>query len=556
MTKVETRPTALPGSADTSTEPPWPVARWMLGLRVLAVSALLVGALLVQATTEDILPIAPLVKVAGLTYALSLLWIVLWQARIPARLHGLLQLAGDVVIFAALIYLTGGPSSPFVFLFTIVVAMGALMFGLRGALATAGGAFMAFGLLSFAMMSKLLPWPASMTTAHPSSISSLAYQVLVTGAGLAVVGLLTSYLARSVQKAEARLEGERAASARLRALSADVLRSVDSGVLAADVDGRVVLANPAAQRILGLQGPVAGMNLAELLPMEGVEWPEVVRRLDQRSPFRVEGGLRGSSLLLGCTVTALSDAEGTLLGLVIHFRDLTEARDATRRERLRERMEAVGEMAAGMAHEIGNPLASISGSAQILGKIPTLGESGKRLSRIIVEESRRLSGIIEAFLGYARPPDPLKGPCDIARTLDETLTLFKNSPEVTKDHKLVIEIQPHTSTVIADERQLRQAFYNLARNAIQAMPHGGTMQVEAKPEGGWYVIRWSDNGVGMEPQQIQEIFQPFRAFRKGGTGLGLAVVYSIVSDHHGDIQVDSRVGNGSVFTLRLPLEAV
>jgi two-component system, NtrC family, sensor histidine kinase PilS len=556
MTKVETRPTALPGSADTSTEPPWPVARWMLGLRVLAVSALLVGALLVQATTEDILPIAPLVKVAGLTYALSLLWIVLWQAHIPARLHGLLQLAGDVVIFAALIYLTGGPSSPFVFLFTIVVAMGALMFGLRGALATAGGAFMAFGVLSFAMMSKLLPWPASMTTAHPSSISSLAYQVLVTGAGLAVVGLLTSYLARSVQKAEARLEGERAASARLRALSADVLRSVDSGVLAADVDGRVVLANPAAQRVLGLQGPVAGMNLAELLPMEGVEWPEVVRRLDQRSPFRVEGGLRGSSLLLGCTVTALSDAEGTLLGLVIHFRDLTEARDATRRERLRERMEAVGEMAAGMAHEIGNPLASISGSAQILGKIPTLGESGKRLSRIIVEESRRLSGIIEAFLGYARPPDPLKGPCDIARTLDETLTLFKNSPEVTKDHKLVIEIQPHTSTVIADERQLRQAFYNLARNAIQAMPHGGTMQVEAKPEGGWYVIRWSDNGVGMEPQQIQEIFQPFRAFRKGGTGLGLAVVYSIVSDHHGDIQVDSRVGNGSVFTLRLPLEAV
>jgi two-component system sensor histidine kinase PilS (NtrC family) len=556
MTTVEPRPTPLPGGAEASAEPTWPVARWLLGLRLLAVSALLVGALLVQTTTEDILPIAPLVKVAGLTYALSLLWIVLWQMHIPPRLHGMLQLAGDVVIFASLIYLTGGPSSPFVFLFTILVALGALMFGLRGALATAAGAFVAFGVLSFAMMFKLLPWPAALTTAHPSSGSSLTYQILVTGAGLAVVGFLTSYLARSVQQAERRLEGERAASARLRALSADVLRSVDSGVLAADVDGRVVLANPAAQRVLGLRRPAAGMNLAEVLPLEGVDWPEIVRRLDQRSPFRVEGAVHGSSLVLGCTVTALSDAGGTLVGLVIHFRDLTEVREAARRERLRERMEAVGEMAAGMAHEIGNPLASISGSAQMLGKIPSLGESGERLSRIIVEESRRLSGIIEAFLGYARPPDPLRGPCDIARTLDETLTLFKNSPEVTKNHKLEIEVQPHTAAVIADERQLRQAFYNLARNAIQAMPHGGTMRVEAKPEGGWYVIRWSDNGVGMEPQQIQEIFQPFRAFRKGGTGLGLAVVYSIISDHHGDIQVDSHVGKGSVFTLRLPLETV
>ncbi|HVN31739.1 MAG TPA: ATP-binding protein, partial [Thermoanaerobaculaceae bacterium] len=383
----------------------------------------------------------------------------------------------------------------------------------------------------------------------------LAFQIFVTGGGFAVVAMLTSYLAHSLQQAEARLQGERTASARLLAVSSDVLRSVDSGMLAADVEGRVVLGNPAAKRILGSAIPLEGRHLSELLPIEDVDWPAVLQRLKLGSPIRIDGSVAGGKIPLGCTVTALTHTDGTLVGLVVHFRDLTEAREAGRRERLRERMEAVGEMAAGIAHEIRNPLASISGSAQVLGKVPGLGVQERRLSRIIVEESRRLSGIIESFLGFARPPAPQRGPCDIARTLDETLTLFANSPEVTKAHTIVNEIAKHPRPVVADEQQLRQAFYNLARNAIQAMPHGGTMRVVAGPEDNDYVIRWSDDGVGMEPQQIQEIFQPFKAFRKGGTGLGLAVVYSIVSDHRGDIRVDSQVGKGTTFTLRIPLGA-
>ena len=221
--------------------------------------------------------------------------------------------------------------------------------------------------------------------------------------------------------------------------------------------------------------------------------------------------------------------------------------------RLRERLAAVGEMAAGIAHEIRNPLASISGSAQVLGGVAVLQEKERNLLRIIVRESRRLSDIVEAFLGYARPPDPHPGPCDIAATLEETLTLFSNSPEVTARHRIVKQVEPHARPAVADEGQLRQAFFNLARNAIQAMPQGGTMRVQAAPEERSYVIRWSDDGVGMNPAQIQEISQPFRAFRTGGTGLGLAVVYSIVNDHGGSIDVASRPEQGTTFTLRLPL---
>jgi len=384
--------------------------------------------------------------------------------------------------------------------------------------------------------------------------STLAFQLLVTGTGFALVALLTSYLTHSLQQAEARLRGEREATARFIALSADVLRSVDSGVLATEVDGRVVLANPAAERILGRNETLAGQPIADLLRLTGVSWDEIRERAGSGSPLRVDATLFGSETPLGCTVTPLGDPGSELLGLVVHFRDLTEIREISRRERLRERMATAGEMAAAIAHEIRNPLASISGSAQVLAKLPSLGQTDRKLLRIIVEESHRLSGIIENFLGFARPPEINRQPCNIVRTIEETLTLFANSPEVTEKHRVATELEPHPHPVLADEQQLRQAFFNLARNAIQAMPAGGTMRVEARPEGSSYVIRWRDDGVGMEPRQVQELFQPFKAFRRGGTGIGLAIVYSVVNEHGGDIHAESTPGKGTVFTLTLPME--
>lgn len=547
--------------ADRSVGPerPFPglasAVKWLVGLRVLAVSGLLVGALLVQISSEEILPIAPLVRVAGLAYLLSLIWIVLLLMRTPPGLHGALQLAGDLAIFTALIYMTGGPGSPFSFLFLIPVALGAHLFGLRGALTVAGAAFVAYAGLVEVLSFHLISTPPYLPTVAPMGRTGIGVQLVVTGIGFAIVAILTSYLAHSVRKAENQLLGERTASARLLALSDDVLRSVDSGVLAVDIEGRVVLGNPAAQRILGRREPVEERRVEELLALDGIDWPSVLSRVSEVGPVKIEGTQVERGLPVGCTVTPLRTAEGRLLGFVIHFRDLTEAREVARRESLRERMVAVGQMAAGIAHEIRNPLASISGSAQVLGKVPGLGHNEHRLSRIIVEESRRLSGIIESFLLYARPPEPLPGPCQIGDILTDTLALFANSPEVTPRHHIEVEVTSHPDPVGADERQLRQAFFNLARNAIQAMPQGGTMRVAAAPQGDDYVIRWSDQGVGMTAAQINEIFQPFKAFRQGGTGLGLAVVYSIVSDHRGEIQVDSDPGVGSTFTIRLPLRA-
>jgi len=530
------------------------VARWLVGLRLVAVSALLVGALLVQSLTDEILPIGPLARVAGLTYVLSLVWLGLWVARVPPAVHGSLQVGGDLLIISTVVYLTGGVLSPFPFLFLVSVGVAAMMFGLRGALTTAGLAFLAYGLMIVGLLYRIIPPPALLAQATAAPSSGLLFQVAVTGVGFGLVALLTSYLAHSLQQAETRLRGARQVTERLIALSNDIVTSVDSGFIATDADGRVVLANPAATRILATAGELEGQPVAAVLPLAGVDWARVFAEATARRSARADGALGPEGKPIGGTITPLGGDDGPPLGFVVHFRDLTEAREQGRRERLRERLAAVGEMAAGIAHEIRNPMASISGSAQVLAKAPSLRDNDRRLLRIIVEESRRLSGIVEAFLGYARPPEPRRGPCDLARTLNDTLDLFANSPEVTETHRIERDVQPLPAPVVADEGQLRQAFFNLARNAVQAMPEGGTMRIRASVEGGAYRIRWSDEGIGMTAQQIDEIFQPFKAFRRGGTGLGLAVVYSIVTDHGGDIAVESAPGRGSTFSLRLPLE--
>lgn len=531
------------------------IVKWLMGLRLVAVSALFVGALLVQATTEEILPIVPLAWLAGFAYLLTLVWIALWLAHLSPTHHGALQLTGDLFLVVGLVYFTGGLTSPFPFLFLVPVGVAAVIFGLRGSLTMAGAAFVAYAAMAEAELYGFLRPPAFVGPRMPLPPSSMAFQIALNGAGFGLVALLTSYLAHSLQQAQSRLRGEQEATARFQALSADVLRSVDSGVVATDPDGTIIFANPAANRMLAAYLPLEGKPIGSAFPLAGIAWDDQLRQATHRQSVRLEGFLDGGGPPIGCTVTPLQTAGRAPLGFVVHFRDLTEVRAAAERDRLRQRLVAVGEMAAGMAHEIRNPLASISGSAQVLGRLPALEENDRRLLRIIVEESRRLSKIIEAFLGYARPSPPRRAPCALWETLSEVLSLFANSPEVTPAHTIETDIETLPHPIIADEAQWRQAFFNLARNAVQAMPDGGRMRVVARPEGSDYVISWSDEGVGMTAEQIREIFEPFKAFRTGGTGLGLSVVYSIVAEHGGDIAVTSEPGKGSTFVLRIPAVA-
>jgi two-component system sensor histidine kinase PilS (NtrC family) len=216
-------------------------------------------------------------------------------------------------------------------------------------------------------------------------------------------------------------------------------------------------------------------------------------------------------------------------------------------------MAAVGEMAARMAHEIKNPLASISGSAQMMTSIEGVDETGKRLLDILVDESRRLSGILDEFLDYARPHQATYKPCNIAAMLRDCVDLLKRSPELGAHHDLTLAT-PDDLVVFGEEHLLRQLFWNLSRNALQAMPDGGRLEISAERRRSEAILVWRDTGVGMTEDVRQRAFEPFMTTNPHGTGLGLAVVYTAIEDHGGSIEIDSTPGEGTVVTVELPLQ--
>ena len=219
---------------------------------------------------------------------------------------------------------------------------------------------------------------------------------------------------------------------------------------------------------------------------------------------------------------------------------------------MRDRMVAVGELAAGLAHEIGNPLAAISGSVQMLSGSVDGNPAQRKLIEILLKESHRLDRTIKGFLRFARPRDRSSVSFDIARLLAENFELLKNSEEVSEHHELAIKLDPPTARLFADPDQVSQIFWNLARNALRAMPDGGQLRVVGQLLDDWYRLQVIDTGRGMTEEQRTNLFHPFQSFFDGGTGIGMAIVYRIVQDHGGRLRVDSRPGAGTTITAELP----
>lgn len=225
-----------------------------------------------------------------------------------------------------------------------------------------------------------------------------------------------------------------------------------------------------------------------------------------------------------------ADGEGTL----ILFQDLTEIKKLERQARFNEQLAAVGELAAGIAHEIRNPLASISGSVQVLSNELSVGSAERRLMEIIVSESNRLSKILEEFLRFVRPQERRVAIFDVAQSLAEVMDLFRLSDEVSDAHAIRVDVEPRSSFLSGDRDQIRQIVYNVAKNAVRAMTAGGALTVVGREEDAWYSIRFTDTGRGMNEEELSRLFTPFSTAFDGGTGLGMAIVRQIVEEHGGD----------------------
>jgi two-component system sensor histidine kinase PilS (NtrC family) len=536
--------------------------RWYIAIRVVVMAFLLVVYTLFQISPADpsnglLGPIRNPVfaYTVAMTFGATLVYIaLLYLLKRRPDIQAYIQFGGDMALITAMVYFVGGITSPFSLFYLIVIAVASTLLRRRAGINVATVAFLLYGCLVIGLyMGWITPYEALTEPVPPARLN---YNLFAHGLGFYGVALLTSYLARSASAFELELEVKSERLADLQVVHRDVIQSISSGLITLDLNGIVTTVNSAGLSILRatevelLAAPIEQTGL-----ISPETWKDVVGLDDRNRKFRAESELssHGERVYVGYTVSRLTDGFGTHRGYIMIFQDLTGARQMQEELRLKDRMAAVGELAAGLAHEIGNPLAAISGSVQMLAGAGLADPGQRKLIDILLRESQRLDRTIKSFLRFARPKEGARVPFDIAHLLTENFELLKNSQEVSAHHRLALDVEPQSASLVGDPDQVSQIFWNLARNALRAMPGGGMLTVVGRLEGAVYRFSVVDTGRGMSEEQRANLFHPYHSFFDGGTGIGMAIVYRIVQAHGGRIAVESDPGLGAAVTVELPV---
>jgi two-component system sensor histidine kinase PilS (NtrC family) len=367
----------------------------------------------------------------------------------------------------------------------------------------------------------------------------------VHAAAFAATALLAGWLTEQLRTTGDRLAASESDLADVTALHEEIVQSVTSGLLTLDGAGRITFLNRAGEALTGLEaGAVRGRPVSGLFP----GFVDDARR-GETEWARPDGQRR----ILGFTSFPLAGARGGSRGQAVIFQDLTELRGMEEAVRRSERLADLGRVAAGLAHELRNPLASMSGCVELLQGAPGLRPEEGRLLGIVLKEAARLDQLVARFLAYSRPVAPLIAVVDLPQLLGEVAEVFAHDP-VAARVRLVLELEP--ATLRCDPGQVRQMVWNLLVNAAQAIqgaPGGGSIRVACAPEparGARLVVE--DDGPGIAEADQSKLFTPFFTTKVGGTGLGLATVHQIVEAHGGSIMAGSNSPRGARFTIHLP----
>ena len=430
------------------------------------------------------------------------------------------QLIFDTLLVATLVWLSDGPRSPyFVLLFMNVIAS-AWFLPSWGPVVVATLNAVTFGLATYAGVMGLTDW------ALPDSGAVLYTELTLRIFALFLVGMLSGLLADKIKSARRELAATVLAAEAMEAEHMVVLNELETGVLIVDGAGVIRSVNPAG---VGLLGQVVNRALGDFLTPTSDQWEQ---------DYLMDGRLQR----LICRRSALGDS-----GLVVVVEDVTQLRHMEEVVEREERLAAVGRLAAGLAHEIRNPLASLSGSIQLLQD-----ETSSPLHAIVLREVEHLNGLVEEFLDIARPLHLRPEPTDVVAILQDVVTSFAQDQRY-KDRCSVVLKAEDVPSFQLDGNRVRQVLWNLLLNAAQAIPETGRIEVSVALDAEALVVSVADEGVGIARDRLDRIFDPFYTTRTGGTGLGLANVERIVRAHGGEVGVNSTQGKGTTFTLRFPL---
>ena len=538
---------------------------WLIAIRAVISTILLGSAIVAQITAPGSFAVDPFFFLIGLTYALTITYAVTLRFVDDNRWLVDLQLGVDALIVSAFIYFTGGITSYFTSVYVLPIAAGSTVQFRRGGMLVATLSTVLYvGLVvaQYMAASGLLsdPWLTRYALTLPGQ-SVARYTVAFNVFGFFAVALLSGSLADSLKSAGARLQQASTQIADLQALNQHVIDSLPSGLITTDPSDRVLTFNRAAEQITGVSFQAAvGRPIGEVLQLPAAMMEAIQHGLRETGMRRHEFWFRPTDgrrdVEVGMSATHL-ETPGGRAGFLFTFQDVTKIKKLERDAAIQQRLAAVGEMAAGIAHEIRNPLASMSGSIQILRQELPLSAEQEQLMDIVLRESERLNTTIRSFLAYARPQRFEIARFDVRRALNDTTLLLRNSAEVREGHEIVLDVPQGELWYEADEGQIKQIIWNLATNGLRAMPDGGRLRlsgaVDLASEG--VVLTVQDAGIGIPAEELDSLFQPFHGSFSKGSGLGLAIVHRIVADYHGEIQVSSQPGAGTRVSVRLPARA-
>lgn len=518
----------------------------------LAVAGVLVGvgpwapAIFVPTATAGLL-----LAVLTLVVASSGVLLVLGRPRRPRVVAWLLCLL-DATLATAVVAATGGARSVFVFLYVLLVTAACLLLSRSGALAIA---LVSSGLYAALVLARnVVPALAFDEPVHPTMALDML-TILVTAGTVTIVATVAGGLAERFLLSQRALESERRTLGDLQAFSDVIFQSVGTGLIALDGTHRITAFNRAAERITGVPAATAlGTRWTDVFgPGSSLREIEAVIAGEPRAPMRQEIELRrpdGTPVPVRVTASALEAGDGTRLGCIAVCEDLSPLRAMEAEMRQADRLATLGRMAANIAHEVRNPLASLSGAVEALTRADVATELRARLTAIVLRESGRLSEIIGNFLEYARPAPLLVETIDAAVVLDDVLRALPERPS--SDGVKIVRAFPASLPLEADRERLRQVLWTLCLNALGAMPMGGELRVEGRVRAGMVEITVTDTGEGIPAHDLAHVFEPFFPTRHDATGLGLALVHRIVHEHRGEVTVRSERGMGAEFTLRFP----
>ena len=529
--------------------------------RVVLVTTLLLVAVYVESVSETLPRVNPLYFLIAGTYGLTIVYAVALRVLAVTEGQALAQVILDLLVVTGLVYITGGTGNRlgFMLLYPITVLAGSVLVSRRRGLYLATAAALLYAGMLWAVRTGQVPAQA-LSDVPWIPIQHLVYLVFVTGVTCATVALIGSYLSDSLRWADQKLEQVAEEVADLRELNQVVLDSIQSGLLTTDVAGRLLHVNSFGEDILGRRSvDLRGHSLREVFGSPRLD-SAVLRAAVAQGPLRrfefAYSRPDGRDVDIGISLSMLATVDPGRGGFLLVFQDLTEIKRLEREAVVREKLAAVGEMAASLAHEIRNPLGSISGSAQVLMTEPNISSEQERLLAIITRESKRLSGTLDQFLHLARPGAQRLVPVALGHLIGEAVTLLRNGTEVKPHHRIEFELGPGAHLCLADPDQILQVFWNLARNGLEAMPEGGLLRVHLHARDDEVVLSFRDQGRGMGGEEQRRVFEPFQSGTPMGTGLGLAIVYRIVREHRGDITIRSRPNQGTDVEVSLPLVAV